>query len=260
MSGWAALLLAGGLGAAGAALGWLTAGGAIAAMLVGGAVFWGSGLAGGGQLALFFVSGSALTYAGRRREGTAQGSRRRGRVWRQVVANGAWAGIGALIVPADPAIGWPLLTGALAAAQVDTWGTEIGRYSPTLPRLITSGRSVPAGTSGGVTLLGTAACALGAASMGGLARLLGAPPGAAAAAVAGGLLGAIGDSVLGATLQARYRCPACGCDTERARHRCGTPAVHTAGLRWIDNDAVNLVATTIGAATTWAIAALAAAP
>jgi uncharacterized membrane protein len=36
--------------------------------------------------------------------------------------------------------------------------------------------------------------------------------------------------------------------------------MHVAGLRWIDNDAVNLVATTIGAATTWAIAAIAAGP
>jgi uncharacterized protein (TIGR00297 family) len=258
VTGWAALLLAGGLGAAGAALGWLTTGGAVAAAAVGGAVFWGSGLAGGGQLALFFISGSALTYAGRRPVGGATRPAPGGRVWRQVVANGGWAGLGALLVPAHPAVGWPLLTGALAAAQADTWGTEIGRYSRRLPRLITSGRTVPAGTSGGVTLLGTAAGAVGAGLMGSLALLLGTPAAAAAGAVAGGLLGTVADSILGATLQARYRCPGCGCGTEQAQHRCGTAAEHVSGLRWIDNDVVNLLATTVGAITACAIAAVAA--
>ena len=258
MTGGTALLLAGGLGAVGAMLGWLTVGGAVAATAVGGAVFWGAGLAGGAQLALFFISGSALTYAGRRPDGGATAPGPRGRVWRQVIANGGWAGVGALLVPSHPAVGWPLLTGALAAAQADTWGTEIGRCSARLPRLITSGRTVPVGTSGGVTLLGTAAGAAGAGLMGGLAVLLGAPPAAAAGAVAGGLLGTIADSVLGATLQARYHCSSCGRTTECARHRCGALAPHVSGIRWIDNDVVNLAATTVGAIAAWAIAATAA--
>jgi hypothetical protein len=157
MSGWGALALAWGLAAAGATLGWLTVSGACAAALVGGAVFWGGGLAGGGQLALFFVSGSLLTYARRRRPTDAGTSGTRGRVWRQVIANGAWAAAGALLVPTHPAIGWPVLTGALAAGQADTWGTEIGRLSARPPRLITTGEPVRAGTSGGVTVLGTVA-------------------------------------------------------------------------------------------------------
>lgn len=250
-----ALLLAGGLGAVGAALGWLTVGGAVAATAVGGAVLVGAGLAGGAQLALFFVSGSVLTYARRRPNGGTAAPGPRGRVWRQVIANGGWAGLGALLVPSHPAVGWPMLTGALAAAQADTWGTEIGRCAARLPRLITSGRTVPVGTSGGVTLLGTAAGAAGAGLMGGLALLLGTPLAAAAGAVAGGLLGTIADSVLGATVQARYHCPSCGRTTESARHRCGSLAAHVSGIRWIDNDVVNLAATAVGAIATWAIAA-----
>jgi uncharacterized protein (TIGR00297 family) len=254
MSGWGALALAGGLAAAGATLGWLTVSGACAAALVGGAVFWGGGLAGGGQLALFFVSGSLLTYARRRRPTDAGTSGTRGRVWRQVIANGAWAAAGALLVPTHPAIGWPVLTGALAAGQADTWGTEIGRLSARPPRLITTGEPVRAGTSGGVTVLGTVAGAAGAASMGGLALLLGTPAAPAIAAVAGGIVGTLADSAIGASVQARYRCPRCGTDTESRHHRCGARTVHVSGLRWIDNDAVNLAATTIGAVTAWAIA------
>src|SRR5438093_5230732 len=45
--------------------------------------------------------------------------------------------------------------GALAAAAADTWATEIGAFSPFAPRLITSGRQVPRGTSGGITVLGS---------------------------------------------------------------------------------------------------------
>ena len=260
MTAWIAFLLAGALGTAGAVLGWLTADGAVAAAAVGGAVFWGGGLAGAGQLACFFISGSALTYVGWPRRGDSPPTRSRGRVWRQVVANGGWAGIGALLVPAHPAVGWPVLTGALAAAQADTWGTEIGRRSRRLPRLITTGRSVPAGTSGGITVLGTVAGGAGAALMALLALALGIKPAVTAASVAGGLLGTIADSLLGATVQARYRCTTCGRSLEQARHACGTAADHVSGVRWVDNDVVNLAATTVGAMATWAIAAVAAGP
>jgi uncharacterized membrane protein len=66
----------------------------------------------------------------------------------------------------------------------------------------------------------------------------------------GGLAGAGGallDSVLGATLQAGYRCPACACASEGAVHPCGSRTEHVRGLRWLDNDRVNLAATLGGA-------------
>ena len=46
--------------------------------------------------------------------------------------------------------------GAIAAATADTWSTEIGTVLGGTPRhLITTGREVPPGTSGGVTIAGT---------------------------------------------------------------------------------------------------------
>jgi len=243
----AAVALAGGLALLGRALGWLTAGGAVAAGLVGSAVFWGAGLPGAALLALFFVSGSLLTYALGPVPGALDGPAGAGRTARQVAANGGWAGLGALAVAAGWAAGWPVIIGSLAAAQADTWATEIGIRSGSQPRLITTGRPVPPGTSGGITPRGTLGGLLGAAAMGGLALALGSSGTAAAAGSIGGAAGLMVDSLLGAAWQGMYRCDGCGADTERRVHRCGAAARLVRGWAWLDNDAVNLAASGVGA-------------
>ena len=55
-------------------------------------------------------------------------------------------------------------------------------------------------------------------------------------------------SAIGATIQERRQCPACDRPTERGVHDCGTSTVHVGGLRGMDNDLVNLIATVVGAA------------
>ncbi len=172
------------------------------------------------------------------------GRRDAGQVW----ANG---GIG-LAVCALHAI-WPepwlaaAYIGVMAAVNADTWATEIGALSSSMPRSILSGRQVPAGTSGGITLLGTTAALAGAACIGAAAALLALvdavllPGPAALIVIAGvsGLFGALVDSVLGATLQGMYRCSQCGMELERHEH-CGKPAERYRGLRFMTNDIVNL--------------------
>jgi len=69
---------------------------------------------------------------------------------------------------------------------------------------------------------------------------------AAAVGLVGGIVGMLGDSFLGATVQARFHCDACNQDTERRQHRCGTSARHVSGWKWLDNDGVNLLATGAG--------------
>jgi len=172
------------------------------------------------------------------------GRRDAGQVW----ANG---GIGLALCAAyaiwpEPAIA-AAFVGVMASVNADTWATEIGALSRTQPRSVLTGRAVPAGTSGGVTPLGTAAALSGAALIGVSAALLGGGeaaelPAAAliAAAAAAGLAGAMADSLLGAWQQAMYRCLACGALTERAVH-CGEPALHAQGRRWMTNDLVNLL-------------------
>jgi uncharacterized membrane protein len=68
---------------------------------------------------------------------------------------------------------------------------------------------------------------------------------------AAGFLAALADSVLGATLQAQYRCPVCGKNTERKNHCRGAAADRISGLRWISNDVVNLLCSAAGAAAVW---------
>ena len=190
---------------------WLTRRGAVAALAVGLGTVYGFGWRGLVLLLAFFVSGSLLT------EGGGQ------RTERQVIANGGVAAFAAL------AGNWPAFASALATATADTWASEVGRRSRTLPRLITTGKQVPAGTDGGVTALGTAGGVVGAAFVAGLGLLL--SPGSDAGVsrpgwfggivFAAGVAGMLFDSLLGATLQAK--------------------------LRWFDNDAVNLAATLTGA-------------
>ncbi len=214
----------------------LTRRGTLAALLVGTAVTAGSGLGGLALLFAFFLSSTWLTPGGGRRTAV------------QVAANGGVAAAAALLSRAAP-LWMAAFAGALAAAAADTWSTEIGGRSRSAPRLITTGAAVPPGTSGGVTWLGTAGGAAGAAFIAAAAALLGlVGPRAAVFVAAGGFAGALADSVLGATVQARYRCHACGAVSETRRHGCPEPGVLAAGLSWMTNDTVNLAATLTGAA------------
>ena len=160
------------------------------------------------MLLAFFVLSTLLS-----RRGTARNER-------QVIANGGIAALAAL------AGNWTWFAGALAAATADTWATEIGSHSRTLPRLITDGSRVPAGTDGGITLLGTAGAIAGAWFIAGLSSLLGQR--SLVAIAAAGVAGMTIDSLLGATVQGK--------------------------VRWMDNDAVNLAATLTGAACAGLIA------
>lgn len=218
---------------------WLTPGGVAAALLVGASVWLGLGWRGFIPLFFFLLSGSLLT-----RLATGASPRRTGR---QVLANGGIAAAAALFGR------WPEAAGALAAAAADTWATEIGAFSPTPPRLITSGASVPAGRSGGITPLGTAGGLAGSAAIAVLAALV-APLAWRTAAIvtAAGCLGMLADSLLGATLQAGYACPVCGMISDQPVDRHGHEPGHLVrGVRWLDNDLVNVAGSLVGALLAW---------
>jgi len=216
---------------------WLTRGGAAGALAVGAAVAWGLGWRGLILLLAFFVSGSVLTQVA----GGTGGQRN----LRQVLANGGVAAAAALWGR------WTVAAAAVAAATADTWATEIGAFSPTAPRLLTTGRPVPKGTSGAISMLGTVGGVVGAGAMAGLAWGLGpraAGPGSAAVVGSAGVVGMLVDSLLGATVQGVYECPQCAARSERRDTVCHGPVRLIRGWRWLDNDAVNLAATLAGAA------------
>jgi uncharacterized protein (TIGR00297 family) len=251
---------------AGAAYRWkaLDRSGAVAAVVLGTIVFGLGGPLWGILLVLFFVTSSALSLLGRetKRRRTAgivaKGEQRD--AW-QVLANGGTGGLLAIAAALVPEAGWPFaaFVGATAAATSDTWATELGLLSTARPRRITSFRPALPGESGAVSVPGTLAAVAGG-SLIGLAAMAGsrlpAPFGPVApvapglmglAGLIGGLAGALLDSVLGATLQASYFCPACGAPTERPIHSCGSATVLRRGLGWLNNDGVNFLACVCGA-------------
>lgn len=265
---WAALL-SGALGAAARRRGALTSSGALGALVTGTSIVGAGGWDWGCALVYFFVSSTALSQVATAHKVAVaadkfeKGSRRD---LAQALANGGVAAALALLRAST----WGArnatrvegaFVGALATANADTWATEVGTLSRQAPRLITTGRRVAPGTSGGVTPLGLAAAAVGAATLGltfGLARAalargerVPSVRGAdarhvAGPALVGGLIGCVVDSLLGAVAQAMYRCPRCGVETERRVHRCGTPTVRQRGFSWLDNDGVNAISTLVG--------------
>lgn len=224
--------------------------GAIAAVVVG-TLSVAAGWSWAALLILFFVTSSALSHiraAARARRTSSVVAKGGARDALQVLANGGVFALMALFSLIFPWVGWmPLGAGALAAATADTWGTEIGTLANASPRLITSWRSVPAGTSGAVTLLGLAGSAAGALLIALAAWLLRWPGEAVAAALVGGVAGALVDSLLGALWQSKRWCPRCDAGTERAVHVCGTATKRAGGVSWLDNDGVNLLSGAAGA-------------
>src|SRR3990172_1739018 len=228
----------------------LTAGGAAAATVVGGLTFAG-GILPSILLLLFFTSSSALSRLGARGKRAVAGgfekSSRRDH-W-QVLANGGLAALLALIYgrTAD-ARALAALAGALAAVNADTWATEVGVLARRRPWRLTDGRQVEGGTSGAVTLEGLMASIAGAALIGLTAGLAIGSLVLIVAATVGGFLGAMADSLLGASVQAMFYCPACRKETERHPiHTCGTPTTRLRGWPWLRNDGVNLGASLVGA-------------
>ena len=171
----------------------------------------------------------------------------------QVLANGGVY----CVVAALGGLGHPVLAagalGALAASSADTWATVFGIGFGTTPRLITTGRKVERGESGGVTLAGFMGSAGGAAIIAALVAATGLPHGLALASLGGGICGATADSLLGATIQERRWCERCGEPTERAVHVCGGASRLVGGIQSLDNDVINLLSTFAGLVSGMAI-------
>lgn len=238
-------------------LGSLTLSGAIAAGVVGGLILGLGGWAWAAALLLFFASSSALSrlFPARRArvadEIAGQFEKGDRRDWGQVAANGGLGAALAVVHALLPEAAWPWIAflGAVAAANADTWATELGVLNRRPPRLITSGRKVEPGTSGGVSGLGILASLAGAALIGSLGPLEGTGAAAFAAVTFGGLAASLFDSLLGATVQAIYFCPEDEKETEQhPLHACGARTRLVRGWGWLNNDLVNLAASVAGSA------------
>ncbi len=252
----------------------LSLSGMIAATVMG-MVYYGAGnLFWFGLLLLFFITSSLFSkFRGDRKQELEKSYAKTGRRDAgQVFANGGLgmlACMGNVIWP-DPVWAY-VFVGTMAAVTADTWATEWGGLSRKPPRSVLTWKPMPAGTSGGVSLLGSTAALVGAVLIGGVAWLLlrwtgGTSTGSAALPslsiwqwlMVGGLsgfAGAFADSLLGATIQRMNRCPVCGKSVEVDNH-CGVDTVPERGLRWMSNDAVNVLSAFAAGLIAWGLAVL----
>jgi uncharacterized protein (TIGR00297 family) len=179
----------------------------------------------GAFLALFslFVVTWIATRLGRQRKqnlGTAE--RREGRTAEQVLANLSVAAVCAVLYATRGDALWTLaMVAALTEAAADTVSSECGQAFSRTARLITSLAPVPAGTDGGVSIVGTTFGVAGALIVAAISMVGGLIPARwLALCTAAGVIGMLADSVLGAWLERRG---------------------------WLNNDQVNLTGTLIAA-------------
>ena len=230
----------------------LSPSGAAGAMIVGTLIVGFGGWAWGVLLGIFFVTSSLLSHYKEEEKQAAAEKFEKGhrRDISQVMANGGLGAIAASLSAFAPSPLWlPFFIGIMATVTADTWATELGTLSRRPPRLITTGRTVEVGTSGGVSLLGTAVSLLGGLSIGLAAGLLVEHFTVVAAAIVGmvsGLVGSLFDSLLGATVQQLYYCDICHKETERKVHRNTHQTRPLRGWSWLNNDLVNLLASIVG--------------
>lgn len=157
------------------------------------------------------------------------------------------------IITSSPVFVFAFL-GSVAASNADTWATEIGTLSAERPRLITTWKKVKKGTSGAISKQGTLGGIGGSlviAICGSLliyldhqyffwGKLL-------TASFLGGVVGFFVDSLLGATIQARYFSPKHNKVTEQVLFRHVWKTEHIGGVTWINNDVVNFLCSLTGA-------------
>jgi len=230
----------------------LSRSGAAGALFVGTLTFGLGGWIWGILLGIFFISSSLLSHfkEGEKQQAAEKFDKGHRRDMGQVMANGGLGSLIALLSVLFPSPIWfASFVGVMATVTADTWATELGTLAKKPPRLITTGQVVEVGTSGGVSLLGTAVSFCGGLLIGFSAGLLSSETSIGLAAVAGGLAGLAGsliDSLLGATVQQIYYCDVCQKDTERKIHRCGHETRPLRGWSWLNNDLVNLIASAVG--------------
>jgi len=234
----------------------LTGRAAVAAWVIGGLVWAGGKWGLAVPLVFFFIASSYATQWSARHEKHAPGRVKRD-IW-QVAANGAIPALCALIAILSGQDRW-LYGGlsALAAMTGDTWSSEIGRVKARRPFDLRTRQIVDAGISGAVSFPGTLAGLAGVL----LTTILGAIMLPSTGHSVGyvflaitiwGFIAVWVDSILGATVQGRYRCRACNILTDHRIH-CGQEAELIAGRSNIDNNLVNFLTTIFAALVILAI-------
>ena len=190
-------------------------------------------------LVIFFLTSSGLSMVHKERSNKKDSNRN----INQVFSNGGPALFMCIVNYFQPNdLLYPCFLASVAAANSDTWGTEIGKLSKSNPIDIISGKKVQHGTSGGVSLIGTAGSLFGSITIGMIGQFFIVDKTIIFLVIISGFLSSLIDSILGSTNQARFISPAGDNVTEKYEINY---YLYT-GSKIINNDTVNLFCTISG--------------
>ncbi len=235
----------------------LSISGAIGAIILGTGIFATSGIYGAAIMIMFFLSSSFLShYKKVRKENVAKQFDKTGkRDFFQVFANG---GVGVILsivyfITQNPQFLIALAI-SFAAANADTWSTELGTLNKSRPFSLRTFKRVIKGTSGAVSFLGTVSGFLGSIFIGIVAIALMFILDLSIYnqsylkifiyITLGGFIGGLIDSILGATIQGIYYFDQEKIETEKKVYN-NVPTRLIRGFSFINNDIVNFLSISI---------------
>ena len=221
----------------------LDAGGSALAFLMGAVIFGFGGWVYTFPILAFFIFSSILSKIGKKRKKQYEASYQKTSVrdFYQALSNGGVATAVVLIAFfTEMELFYYVYVTSLAAANADTWATELGIFSKSKPVLITNLKTVEPGTSGGISLIGTSSSLLGSFIIVYISKLVSNfEIQHLIVLTIAGLMGSLIDSLMGATVQGQYKCNICEKQTESKIH-CQSNTNIIKGTPWIDNDLVNI--------------------
>ena len=187
-------------------------------------------------IAIFFILSTLLSKVGMKNLRESKS----GRNASQVFANG---GVGLVLCIFNHFYQMELIyimfLASIAAANSDTWATEIGKLSRKRPKDIISGRSLNVGESGGITFIGLLGSMSGSFVIAAVGYFLDINTSYLIILFISGFLGSIFDSILGSTLQSRFIL----IDGKTIKEEKEKDSYHYSGLVSINNNSVNFLCT-----------------
>ena len=187
-------------------------------------------------IAIFFILSTLLSKIGSKDLHESKS----GRNANQVFANG---GVGLILCVLNhfyqTELIYNMFLASIAAANSDTWATEIGKLSVTRPKDIISGRSLSKGDSGGITFIGLLGSISGSLVIATIGFFFEIKVFCSIIVFISGFLGSLFDSILGSTLQSRFIL----IDGKTIKEEKELGSYLYSGLLSINNNSVNFLCT-----------------
>lgn len=129
----------------------------------------------------------------------------------------------------------------MAESLADTLASDIGMLSKKEPINILTLKKGEKGLSGNISILGLTSALIGSILIG-VIYFIGIEKNVISLIIIilSGFLGSLIDSILGASIQVKYKCEKCEKITEKNEH-CGKKTIYYKGIKWIDNNLTNLL-------------------